>query len=109
MQSSFAPLYRMLIILIALISSTQLVFASGSYSTGGGGGGDANQVYNLGKSTVYKKLVCSSCPLAGQEIDAAKAAEIIQMLTDKPELTAKLSESEFESVLVYLKRRYDLK
>ena len=107
MQSSFTPVYRTLIILIALIGTTHLASASGSYSTGGGG--DANQAYNLGKSAVYRKLVCSSCPLAGQEIDAAKAAEIIQMLTDKLELTAKLSESEFEGVLVYLKRRYDLK
>ena len=107
MQSTFAPLYRSLIFLIMLIGSTQLAFASGSYSTGGGG--DANQAYNLGKAAVYKKLVCSSCPLAGQEIDTAKAAEIIQMLTDKPEITEKLSESEFEGVLVYLKRRYDLK
>lgn len=107
MQSSFTPLYRLLVFLITFIGSTNLAFASGSYSTGGGG--DANQAYNLGKSAVYKKLVCSSCPLSGQEIDAAKASEIIQMLTDKPELTAKLSESEFEGVLVYLNRRYDLK
>lgn len=107
MKLFFASLYRTLVIVVALMGGTQFAFASGSYSTGGGG--DANQAYNLGKSAVYKKLVCSSCPLAGQEIDAAKAAEIIQMLTDKPELTAKLSESEFEGVLVYLKRRYDLK
>lgn len=107
MQPSFLPLYRTLVIVTTLIGSINFALASGSYSTGGGG--DANQAYNLGKSAVYKKLVCSSCPLSGQEIDAAKATEIIQMLTDKPELTAKLSESEFEGVLVYLKRRYDLK
>lgn len=107
MQSPLFLLYRTLIILLALFGNINFVLASGSYSVGGGG--DANQAYNLGKSAVYKKLVCSSCPLAGQEVDAAKAAEIIQMLTDKPELTAKLSESEFEGVLVYLKRRYDLK
>lgn len=107
MQSPLFLLYRTLIILFALFGNINFALASGSYSVGGGG--DANQAYNLGKSAVYKKLVCSSCPLAGQEVDAAKAAEIIQMLTDKPELTAKLSESEFEGVLVYLKRRYDLK
>ena len=107
MQSSLFLLYRKLIILLALFGNIHFALASGSYSVGGGG--DANQAYNLGKSAVYKKLICSSCPLAGQEVDTAKAAEIIQMLTDKPELTAKLSESEFEGVLVYLKRRYDLK
>lgn len=107
MKSCFPSLCRTFVIVIALMGSTQLVSASGSYSTGGGG--DVNQSYNLGKSALYKKLLCSSCPLAGQEVDAAKAAEIIQMLTDKPELTAKLSESEFEGVLVYLKRRYELK
>lgn len=105
MQLSFASLHRTLIILISLTGGINFAFASGSYSTGGG---DANQSYNVGKSTVYKKLICASCPLAGQEIDTAKAAEIIQMLTDKPELTAKLSENEFEGVLVYLNRRYKL-
>jgi hypothetical protein len=106
MQSPLLLLFRTFIVLLALVSNIHSALASGSYSVGGG---DANQAYNLGKAAVYKKLVCSSCPLAGQEVDAAKAAEIIQMLTDKPELTAKLSESEFEGVLVYLKRRYDLK
>ncbi|MEI8574746.1 hypothetical protein U737_12955 [Methylomonas sp. LW13] len=104
MQSFF---FRTIFILITLVVSNDLAFASGSYSTGGGGG-DANQAYNLGKSAVYKKLACSSCPLAGQEIDAAKATEVIQSLANKPELAEKLSEVEREAVTVYLKRRYEL-
>ena len=106
MQLSYKFVYRALIVLAALMGASQYAAASGSYSTGGSG--DTNQAYNLGKAAIYKKLLCSSCPLAGKEIDADKAADFIQMLTDKPELTANLSESEFEGVLVYLKRRYDL-
>jgi len=106
MKSSFPLYFCTIAIIVTLIGSNHLAFASGSYSTGGGG--DVNQAYNLGKSAVYKKLVCSSCPLAGQEIDATKAAEIIQTLANKADLTEKLSENEREAVTVYLNRRYKL-
>ncbi|MFA5982388.1 MAG: hypothetical protein WC782_00050 [Methylococcaceae bacterium] len=89
-----------------LLSSISPCYASGSYSTGGGGG--AEEAYNLGKAAVYKKLLCSSCPLAGQEVDAVKATEILQQLNGNKELTAKLSDNETEGVMVYLKRRYEL-
>ena len=98
---------RSLFLLTTLVLSPT-TFASGSYSTGAGGD-QANQSYNLGKAAFYKKLICSSCPLAGSEPDAAKAAELVQQLPGKPEFAQKLTDSEREAVIHYLKRRYDLK
>ncbi|MDD2725564.1 MAG: hypothetical protein PHH59_16295 [Methylovulum sp.] len=80
--------------------------ASGSYSISGGD--QANQTYHLGKSAFYHKLACSSCPLAGQDIDEAKAAELVAQLAKASELAQKLSETERGAVAVYLKRRYKL-
>lgn len=91
---------------LALIAFTPLSLASGSYSTGGGD--QANQSYNLGKATFYKKLICSSCPLANTEPDAAKAAELVQQLAGKPEFAQKLTDPEREAVIHFLKRRYEL-
>lgn len=105
MRSFFFSFNRNCIFLLALIAGCNVAFASGSYSAGGG---DMNQAYNQGKAAVYKKLVCSSCPFAGQEVDAAKAKEIMETLANKPELSQTLSESELEGVVVYLKRRYKL-
>lgn len=105
MRSFLFSFKRNCIFLIALIASCNVALASGSYSTGGG---DMNQAYNSGKAAVYKKLLCSSCPFAGQEIDATKAKDIMLTLTEKPELSQNLSESELEGVVVYLKRRYKL-
>ncbi len=114
MRSCLSRFYRSLVILTAL-TSTNFAFASGSYSTGDSGdsfrssGGDhANQLYNTGKSAVYNKLTCSDCPLAGQDVDATKATEIISMLTNKPEIAQKLSEDEIDAVIIYLTRRYNL-
>jgi hypothetical protein len=91
--------------LFALIFSP-LAFASGSYSTGGGD--QANQAYNVGKATFYKKLICSSCPLAGLDPDASKAAELVSQLPNKPDFAQKLSDQERDGVIQYLQRRYDL-
>lgn len=106
MQLPSMTAYKTVFSAFLLVGGINSGFASGSYNTGSGGG--AEQVYNLGKAAVYKKLLCSSCPLAGQEVDSAKAAEIIQLLNDNNELAAELSENETEGVVVYLKRRYEL-
>lgn len=97
--------YRAVFALAALLAGIPIAHASGSYSAGGG---QVNQEYNLGKSAFYKKLVCSSCPLADQEIDAKKAAEIIPKLKDSSDIAPLLSESEREAVAAYLNRRYKL-
>ncbi|PPC89311.1 MAG: hypothetical protein CTY34_11885 [Methylobacter sp.] len=106
MPLSSKTVYKTLFSAFLLIGGIHSSFASGSYNTGSSGGGE--QAYNLGKAAVYKKLLCSGCPLAGQDVDSTKAVEIIQMLNDKKELTAKLTETETEGVMVYLKRRYEL-
>ncbi len=87
-------------------AAASTVLASGSYSISGGD--QANQSYNLGKSAFYRKLACSSCPLAGQELDKAKAAELVAQLAKASELAQKLSETERDAAGVYLKRRYKL-
>lgn len=91
-------------VLIGIIATP--VFASGSYSTGGGN--PSNQSYNLGKAAFYKKLICSSCPLAQTEPDAVKAAAIVRQLGDQPEFARNLSEHERQAVIQFLKRRYGL-
>lgn len=93
--------------LLTTINLASSAFASGSYSTGAGGD-QANQSYNLGKAAFYKKLICSSCPLAASEPNAAKAAELVQQLAGKPEFAQRLTDSEREAIIHYLKRRYDL-
>lgn len=88
------------------LAATGQVFASGSYNISGGN--PANQSYNLGKSAFYRKLACSSCPLADQDIDAGKAADLLGQLAADKDLGKKLSETERDAVIVYLKRRYKL-
>lgn len=88
------------------LAAASSVLASGSYSISGGD--QANQAYNLGKSAFYRKLACSSCPLAGQELDEAKATELVAQLAKAGELAQKLSETERDAAVVYLKRRYKL-
>lgn len=95
------------LLFFTLVGFIPLSFASGSYSSGAGGD-LANQSYNLGKAAFYKKLICSSCPLAQPEPDAAKAAEIIQQLKTQPQVAATLSDREREAVIQFLKRRYRL-
>ncbi|WP_019868247.1 hypothetical protein [Methylovulum miyakonense] len=88
------------------LAAASSVLASGSYSISGGD--QANQAYNLGKSAFYRKLACSSCPLASQELDEAKATELVAQLAKASELAQKLSETERDAAVVYLKRRYKL-
>jgi len=95
-----------LIALVIGLAVATSVLASGSYSISGGD--QANQSYNLGKSAFYRKLACSSCPLAGQDIDQAKAAEVMAQLGQANEWAQQLSATERDAAVVYLKRRYKL-
>lgn len=88
------------------LAAVTSALASGSYSISGGD--QANQAYNLGKSAFYRKLACASCPLADQDLDASKAAEWVGQLAANKDLAQKLSETERDAVIVYLKRRYKL-
>jgi hypothetical protein len=94
------------IVLVLAYAVSSPVLASGSYSVSGGD--QANQSYNLGKSAFYRKLACSSCPLANQDIDETKAAELVKRLGDNAELAQKLSANERDAVITYLQRRYKL-
>ena len=94
------------IVLVLAYAVSSPVLASGSYSISGGD--QANQSYNLGKSAFYRKLACSSCPLAGQDIDQAKAAEVVAQLGQANEWAQQLSATERDAAVVYLKRRYKL-
>lgn len=105
MRSSFIQRQMPHMLYFALFIVSAGALASGSYSSGGGGP-QANQVYNLGKSVFYKKLLCSECPLSDQEIDADQAAALISRLVDDSDLTGNLDEAEREAVVIYLQRRY---
>lgn len=96
---------RMPILMFSVFVGSGVAFASGSYSSGGGD--MANQAYNLGKAAFYKKLICSSCPLANADPDAKQAADIVKQLSDST-LKANLADQERDAVIQYLKRRYDL-
>ncbi|WP_131655479.1 hypothetical protein [Methylocucumis oryzae] len=88
-------------IFIALACTSSSAFASGSYSISGGD--QANQAYNLGKSAFYRKLACAGCPLAGQELNESNATEWLTQLSQANELSQKLSTTERDAVIVYLK------
>jgi hypothetical protein len=84
-----------------------LLAASAAYASGSYGGGSAgNQDYNLGKSIVYKKLLCGHCPLADQELDEQSAAVLSAHLEKGEDPGKDLAERERQAAIHYLKRRY---
>ncbi len=81
------------------------VFASGSEHMSKSN--NADNVYNQGKTIVHKQLICESCPLEAATLDENTAMTIIEEL--KTNGSDSLSESQKESVIVYLEKRFSMK
>ena len=81
--------------------ASPLASASGSVGFESGPGTPVGG-YNQGKRVAAKKLLCSSCPLAGQKLDAALA----QRISSEPALTASLSAEDKSALASYLSRRF---
>lgn len=82
-------------------------FASGTETFGQGGattGGSSSADYTRGKRVARDQLLCKSCPLAGQKLDATLAGKV---LADAA-MTAKMSSEDRASLLAYLRRRFDI-
>lgn len=112
---------RPLVVLPVVCALAALLCAPSAFSSGGGGGGGsfgvpspaprrsqpydpATELYNAGKQVAKKKLMCRSCPLADQKLDAELATRLLQ----EPALTESLDEHERGVLGVYLKRRFEL-
>jgi hypothetical protein len=85
-----------------LAMASSLAMASGSDGGSSAQTGDA-AAYNMGKRVYATKLACSGCPMAGKELDAAAAK---QLLSTKP--AVQMSADEEQALGVYLKRRFKL-
>ncbi|PPD05176.1 MAG: hypothetical protein CTY29_02660 [Methylobacter sp.] len=86
------------------------VFASGSYDFGGSNQQyeRLNQIYDLGKSALNRKIICSSCPLHQEEFEAENAASLVTQLSQTSDTVPNLSEDERQAVIYYLVNRYHL-
>jgi hypothetical protein len=84
----------------ALFSS--MVFASGSETMSAAPSSSA-QLYNTGKAVFADKFACSNCPLAGKNLDAEVAKEVLK---GNPKVA--LSNDESEALAAYLKRRFKI-
>ena len=93
---------KKIMIAAAFAASPVIAMASGSDAAGGNQTSDA-QAYNLGKGIYAQKLACTGCPLAGKNVTAEIAADL---LSGKG--TQSLSADETQVLTVYLKRRFKL-
>lgn len=91
-----------IMIAAAFAASPVIAMASGSDAAGGNQTSDA-QAYNLGKGVYAQKLACSGCPLAGKNVTAEIAADLLN-----GKGTQSLSADEAQVLAVYLKRRFKL-
>lgn len=94
-------MFKKLMLTVLLCAST-LAFASGSDSSGGGVT-DEMQMYNAGKGVFAQKIACKSCSMAGKNLDASFAREL---LTGKG--TEGLNAQDKDALGVYLTRRFKL-
>ncbi|MCG8611840.1 MAG: hypothetical protein MI864_15030 [Pseudomonadales bacterium] len=78
--------------------------ASGSFS--GGSASGLQNTYTLGKSVFHRKLVCSSCPLAGQELNRDSANKLIHQVEDSASVQQVLSGKERKAVIHYIQKRF---
>lgn len=98
-------MFKQLIIAAAMAASplfSQQAFASGSDS-GGGGQTDEMQSYNAGKGVFAQKIACKSCPMAGKNLDAAFARDLVA-----GKGTEGLDAEDKAALKVYLTRRFKL-
>lgn len=95
---------RELTLVVMMASVSAGAIASGSFS-GGSGVGIQNS-YNLGKSVFHKKLVCSSCVMAGQKVQAQDAKNIINKLKTDGAFLSDVKGRKRTALITYLKKRY---
>ncbi len=106
------------IVLTAVIALCQssIVLASGSIKPGGAI--SPRDAYVQGKALTHQKLVCSSCPIAQNELNRERAMSLKNSLEARDEATKPgtaddehikvLGRDEQEMVHYYLKRRFKL-
>jgi len=82
------------------------VFASGSY--GGGTNTYSSDDYSKGKVVVRNKIVCSSCPFPGNNVNKDFAHEVIEKIKTEDLSLSSLSRDEQTSVIVYFRKRFKL-
>ncbi|MCF6338567.1 MAG: hypothetical protein L3J84_11560 [Gammaproteobacteria bacterium] len=82
------------------------VFASGSY--GGGANTHTLDDYSRGKVVVRHKVICSSCPFPGSNVNKDFAFDVIEKIKAEDSILNSLSKDEQKSVVVYLRKRFKL-
>ncbi len=82
------------------------VFASGSY--GGGANTHTLDDYSKGKVVVRNKVICSSCPFPGSNVNKDFALNIIEKIRAEDSTLGSLSKDEQKSVVVYFRKRFKL-
>ncbi|VAW88724.1 hypothetical protein MNBD_GAMMA16-115 [hydrothermal vent metagenome] len=92
-------------VLSLIVSSS--AFASGSHDMSKEN--HADSTYNQGKTVVHKQLICQSCPLETANLDKDAAMTIIEKLVTGNTSVESISESDKQSVIVYLEKRFSLK
>lgn len=91
---------------VGLTSISLNLSASGSLSIPSASGSSTHS-YQLGKVTLHRKLLCSSCILPKERINSEKAKQLIKRLRFDKEVSNVLSLEERKAVAEYLTRRYD--
>jgi len=92
------------IILQSLMATS--VLASGSY--GGGASTHSLDDYSKGKVVVRNKVVCSSCPFPGSNVDKDFARSVVEKIKAEDSTLSLLSKDEQKSVVVYFRKRFKL-
>jgi hypothetical protein len=101
------PIYarsRQKLLFAAAFMTASSAFASGSMSPGLSNGPDA---YSVGKSVLFKQVVCSSCPYAGRAKDATDAKSLRDTI-NSADSKVKLSADDRDAVNTYLNERFRL-
>jgi hypothetical protein len=101
------PVKRFFVIGIALQSLIATsVLASGSY--GGGANTHSLDDYSKGKVVVRNKVVCSSCPFPGSNVNKDFAHDVVEKIKAEDAALSSLSKDEQKSVVVYFRKRFKL-
>jgi len=82
------------------------VFASGSY--GGGANTLSLDDYSKGKVVVRNKVICSSCPFPGSNVNKDFALDVVEKIRAEDSTLVSLSKDEQKSVVVYFRKRFKL-
>ncbi len=82
------------------------VLASGSY--GGGANTHTLDDYSKGKVVVRNKVICSSCPFPGSNVNKDFALDVVEKIRAEDSTLVSLSKDEQKSVVVYFRKRFKL-